>query len=504
MSTGSSVVVRGGTSLKMADAAKEEVMQLVHKLSELQLLEVCDTEDLKLSSTKKFTNRKSALRNLLIRHISSEEVEDAGDEGLALFTKLAAQMRDLVQEDWDDDIAAKEKEAEHQKAKQEMEEKLKELKTTVSSLGEVEDRARRMLGGGGSSLGGLGALAFGGNTSDINFESMIDKMVTDRMKSEMKSERRESFGAGGSGGGRREESATLGSGKFGQSGQEELNDEESRTATTTTAFHKLKLREFKIANGTVGVEGSLDYSDLVMQMKEGLSAGYSRKEVMSGVIRATKPGSELRKYLVRKSNLTYDDFKQTLREFYNVRESQSIMDEMRDMVQGENQDLLKYVMSMCALRDEAIEVAASEDCPPGEGLVKKRFVDSLLSGLRKPTVRLEMQAVLKLELADPRLFNEVNQIEKRVRENEKKVGVGMQSAEVKLVDVKKRPKRQEDEWRDETAAKLATLTAQVSKLEAAISALAGVNNAQPKPTDSAWETKMTALLGQVQHLTSQM
>ena len=313
--TGSSVVVRGGTSLKMADAAKEEVMQLVPKLSELQLLEVCDTEDLKLSKTKKFTNRKSALRNLLIRHISSEEVEDAEDEGLALFTKLSAQMRDLVQEDWDDDIATKEKEAEHQKAKQEMEEKLKELKTTVSSLGEVEERARRMLGGGGSSLGGLGALAFGGNTSDINFESIIEKMVTDRLKSEGI----ESFGAGGSDGGRREESATFGSGKFGQSRQDDKsNDEESKPTTTTTQFHKLKLREFKIANGTVGAEGSLDYSDLVMQMKEGLSAGYSRKEVMSGVIRATKPGSELRKYLVRKSNLTYDDFKQTLCEFYNV------------------------------------------------------------------------------------------------------------------------------------------------------------------------------------------
>ena len=72
------------------------------------------------------------------------------------------------------------------------------------------------------------------------------------------------------------------------------------------------------------------------------------------------------------------------------------------------------------------------------------------------------------------------------------------------MDVKKKPKRQDDEWRDETAAKLATLTVQVSKLEAAISKLAGVDNIQLKPTDSVFEAKMTSLFGQVQKLTAQI
>ena len=70
----------------MAEVAKENVLQLVARLSELQLLEVCDSEDLKLTKTKK--DRKSALKNLLIRYISSEDVEDATDDGLALFEKF--------------------------------------------------------------------------------------------------------------------------------------------------------------------------------------------------------------------------------------------------------------------------------------------------------------------------------------------------------------------------------------------------------------------------------
>ena len=502
----------------MAEVAKENVLQLVARLSELQLLEVCDSEDLKLTKTKK--DRKSALKNLLILYISSEDVEDATDDGLALFEKLSTQMRELLNEDEEEVkrlqqeqemkarlmaqqeeemkarlMAQQEQEMKEQLMAMEMESKLKALKTTID---EFEAGGTGDLSGGGKVDSVLARLAES-KSSDVSFESIIDRIVTERLKSGVLNMSADS----GSGGGQFN-SLTGDSGSDGAIRNATSEGIPTVTTTTTTELHKLKLREFKIANGNVGVEGSLDYSDLIMQMKEGLAGGYSQKEVMSGVRRATKPGSELRKYLVRNSSMSYEDFKQTLREFYNVRESQSIMDEMREMVQGENQDLLKYVMSMCALRDEVFEVSAAEDCPPGEALVKKRFVNSLLSGLRKPTVRLEMQAVLKLELSDPKLFNEVNQIDKRVKENEKKVGNEVQAAEVKAVEVgKKRAQRQEDAWRDETAAKLESLTTQVSKLEAMISKVAGVN-ASSKSSDGSLDEKMASLLAQVQHLTAQM
>ena len=480
----------------MAEVAKENVLQLVARLSELQLLEVCDSENLKLTKTKK--DRKSALKNLLIRHISSEDVKESADDGKALFEKLSTQMRELLNEDEEEMkaqlMAQQEQEMKEQLMAMEMESKLKALRTTID---EFEADGTGDLSGGEKVDSVLARLA-GSKPSDVSFESIIDRIVTERLKSGVLNMSADS----GSGGGQLN-SLTGDSGTDGAN-RNATSEGRPTVTTTTTELHKLKLREFKIANGNVGVEGSLDYSDLIMQMKEGLAVGYSQKEVMSGVIRATKPGSELRKYLVRNSSMSYEDFKQTLREFYNVRESESIMDEMREMVQGENQDLLKYVMSMCALRDEVFEVSASEDCPPGEALVKKRFVSSLLSGLRKPTVRLEMQAVLKLEPSDPKLFNEVNQIDKRVKENEKKVGSEAQAAEVKAVEVgKKRAQRHEDAWCDETAAKLESLTTQVSKLEAMISKDAGVN-ASSKSSDGSLDEKMASLLAQVQQLTAQM
>ena len=484
----------------MAEVAKNNVLHMVAKLSELELLEVCDAEGLKLSKAKK--DRKTAMRNMLTRHISSEEVEESPDEGLALFEKLSAQMRDMLSEDTEE-LERLQKEQE-MKLAMDVDSKLKVLKSTLDEF-ELDGGSGQSVIGGNFNPG-LARLAEQ-KSSEIAFESIIDKIVTEKLKAGMLNMSMDSgSGAGHSGrptDSSREENVSM---------RNELTEGVPKvsTTTTTTELHKVKLRDFKITNGNIGVKGSLDYSDLIMQMKKGLASGYSEKEVMSGVIDAAKPGSELRKYLVRKENqapMTYEDFKQTLREFHNVRESQSIMDEMREMVQGEDQDLLKYVMSMCALRDEVFEVSASEDCPPGEALVKKRFVDSLLSGLRKPTVRLEMQAVLKQEISDPKLFNEVNQIDKRVKENEKKVGSETHAVEVKSVDVSKknlsRSQRQDDAWREETAAKLESLVLQVSKLEAMLNKVTGVN-ASAKSSDGSLEAKMATLLGQVQHLTAQM
>ena len=74
----------------MAAVTKEEMLQYVPKLSELQLQEICDSEGLQLTKSKR--DRKSALRNLLTRYVTSEEVEDCEDEGLALFFKARKRL----------------------------------------------------------------------------------------------------------------------------------------------------------------------------------------------------------------------------------------------------------------------------------------------------------------------------------------------------------------------------------------------------------------------------
>ena len=64
----------------------------------------------------------------------------------------------------------------------------------------------------------------------------------------------------------------------------------------------------------------------------------------------------------------------------------------------------------------------------------------------------------------------------------------------------------DDEWREDTSAKIEALTAQVSKLEGLITKVA---TAKGNPTlnpvsNDPLEQRMASLLGQVQHLTAQM
>ena len=437
----------------MAGIVKTELLHLVPKLTELQLLEITDGLKLKLSKPKK--ERKEALQNLLVRHITSEEVEDSDDEGFALYTTLLAQIKELVAEDEEEKFPKDPV----TKLEQDLEGVLNEMKMTVKSFGE----------------GSAGKDALAGETLEkVKEVPENSQKVTGMVQI----------------------GRAVGSDAGGQ---------------VTSELHKIKLRDFKISNGSVGGVGSLDYSDLISQIKEGVEMGYGEKEVMAGVRNASKPGSELRKYLVRHQNMTFTDFKDTLREFHNVRESQNIMDEMKEMVQGPQQPLIKYVMAMCAMRDEVLEVMQGEEHQIGEPLVRKRFTESLLSGIRKPTVRLEMQAVLKQNLSDPKLFKEVNIITARDDENEKKLGNSGVSAGVKAVEVeaggKKRGGRtKDDEWREDTSAKIEALTAQVSKLEGLITKVA---TAKGNPTlnpvsNDPLEQRMASLLGQVQHLTAQM
>ena len=131
---------------RMAAAAKEVVLQLVPKLAELELLEVCAGLNLKLSD-KPRKDRKTALYNMLVRHITSEEIEEKEEaEQLAIFGKLGSELQLLLHEklgeDGDED-AAKAEELEEA-----MLQKLQELKEMAGMGGSTG-------GGGGSGKQGL-------------------------------------------------------------------------------------------------------------------------------------------------------------------------------------------------------------------------------------------------------------------------------------------------------------------------------------------------------------
>ena len=82
----------------------------------------------------------------------------------------------------------------------------------------------------------------------------------------------------------------------------EPREDRSENSMEKIAVHRL--REFKI-NGTIGEvdqKDTLSYTSLSFQMKRGKEAGYGSNEIRTAVIKAIKPGSNLRNYLESKTD----------------------------------------------------------------------------------------------------------------------------------------------------------------------------------------------------------
>ena len=80
---------------------KQSVLGMLQRLDEIQLLQVATSLSLTVKETKK--NRKQAILNMILRHFSSEEIEDSQDEGLAVFTAMEEELKNLLEDDLDAD-----------------------------------------------------------------------------------------------------------------------------------------------------------------------------------------------------------------------------------------------------------------------------------------------------------------------------------------------------------------------------------------------------------------
>ena len=177
-------------------------------------------------------------------------------------------------------------------------------------------------------------------------------------------------------------------------------------------------REFKIVGGTLGGEGQLEFSEVSFQITEGLAIGYSDREVISGVIKAMKPGCSLRKYCESRRNLTYSSLISILRSHYGVKDSQDLIAEMRMMKQEPKEKVGDFVKRVMAMRNTIIEVAQNEEHQIDIAMVKKACFHAISVGLRRDTIRLELRHILtNISLDDDEVLKEVSLAAARDREH---------------------------------------------------------------------------------------
>ena len=326
---------------------KMEVLQQLPLLDETQLTTVCGPLSIVVPPAKK--GNRSAILNLIMRHINSEVVEESGDQGLDLFQGMDIQLKGMLTD------------------------RIKVEADTKKTVAQINTKTTTE---GSSSTGTTAPVS--------NANSGV-----------------QTGGAGST------SSAT--------------------GVDSTVRLHLNRLREFKIHGGFVASgENPINYSNLKFQMEEGTQQGYTEKEIMSGVIRAVKPNSYLRHYLESERNLTMEVFLVHIKNHYALQDSNTLMTNMEGSKQSANQKAQEYITQMAQLRNNIITISEEEGNPRDPQAVRKRFLHAILVGLKRDTVRLEVQALLKSkpDITDQELGSEVQLIMAREDEHEKRHGPG--------------------------------------------------------------------------------
>ena len=189
-------------------------------------------------------------------------------------------------------------------------------------------------------------------------------------------------------------------------------------------FHLQRMKQFTIHGGFVASgDTPIGYSNLKFQLEDGKDQGYNERELVSGVIRAIKPNSNLRQYLESCGRMSMETLLQHIKNHYSLTDSSKMLTQLAGSVQGKTQKVQDFIAQLGRLRNDIITISQEEGNPLDPEMVRKRFLHAISVGVRKNTIRLEIQALLKnTEITDEELGAEVQKIATREEEHEAKMG----------------------------------------------------------------------------------
>ena len=328
-------------AIEAVELLKEEVVSKLRQVGIPVLTEVC--VELGVTIPVKKAGIKSGLINLIVKHLSSDPIEESEDGGAEILTELKRKL--------DSKLGTSENQIKEENPRESKSSGKQLVKTLVQNQG---------------GSGGSGIEVDAGSTSDS---------VT---------------------GIERRGGVTVDAGQ---------------TSTGTRLRADIKLKEFKIHSGTIGGENQLDLEEVIYQVNEGKDLGYSIREIVSGVIRATKAGSSLRKYCQSRPNLTFDALIKQLRSHYGTEDSQEMLEQMRKMKQEPTEKVVDYVHRVMAMRNRILDVNKKEEHDIGEAVVRKACFRTISLGLRRDTIRLQAQQILiDINLDDDDILEQISEV----------------------------------------------------------------------------------------------
>ena len=340
-------------AMDAVEVLKEEVLGKLRQVEEQFLTETCTELGVTIPARK--AKRKSALINLIVTHLSSPTVEESDDFGASVLNTLKTKL--------DTELGTPINGANG----------TVKVETTPGQQDQGKQLVKNLTQGKGGTSGVSSTPDPGaGSSTSVAAGQVAAGLVTGSSNS-------------------------VAAGQVNQSGTRFRAD--------------IKLKEFKIHSGTIGGENQLDLDEVIYQINEGKALGYGIREIVSGVIRATKPGSSLRKYCQTREDLTFDSLISLLRSHYGTEDSQEMVEEMRRMKQEPAEKVVDYVRRVMAIRNRILEVNKKEEHDIGEAVVRKACFRTISLGLRRDTIRLQIQQILDdISLDDDSVLERISDV----------------------------------------------------------------------------------------------
>ena len=359
---------------------KDDVLDKLSQLNEAELGEICTAIQLTVPENKK--TKKLTLYRAVVKHLTGEEVEESPDHGEELFTQVETVADQLLELRIRIAAESTNAEGEHSGDGENgiVEDSQVKAEETAASTTEAQTRSTV------SEVSAVSQMSTGMAALSARLGGITTSMNTRRTRS---------------------------------------------NAVPQMQVHKI--REFKIQGGFVGNEkGCVDYVSLSYQIQDGIAKGYSESEIQGGVVRSMRAGYPLRRVIETSPIMEMKVFLEYLRSDYKVENSGKLWGQLLNAAQEPKQDTVSYVWKLIYLKNLVLLVSKEEGTPMDEGMVKRQFLHGLSVGLINTAVRMEVQPLLKLQLADHELAFQISEIVAREEEHEEKVRqiAGSRRAEV--------------------------------------------------------------------------
>ena len=162
-------------------------------------------------------------------------------------------------------------------------------------------------------------------------------------------------------------------------------------------FRKMFMKELKF-NGRIGEAGHKDtmsYTSLYYQIRSARQQGYSDREIQTALIKSINSNLEVRAYLEGKADLTFDTMMKTIRAHYKEPDATSLFTTLSTARQLGHESAQDFAMRLMTLKQKILFVSQEESGEYSEGLVRDRFLHTMLTGLKNDAVRAELRPLLK-------------------------------------------------------------------------------------------------------------